>query len=85
MLNIVTGKENDPQALLIRGLESYKGPGKITKSLGINGSFYGEDLELSERIWFEDCGISPEIKTGQRIGIEYAGEYWRTKPWRYYF
>jgi DNA-3-methyladenine glycosylase len=84
MLNIVTGKENDPQAVLIRGVENYLGPGRLTKSIGIDSSFYGEDLVFSERIWVEDSGISSVIKTGTRIGIEYAGEYWKSKPWRYY-
>jgi DNA-3-methyladenine glycosylase len=84
MMNVVTGKENDPQAVLIRGLENYPGPGRLTKSIGIDRSFYGEDLVSSERIWIEDGGIIPVIKTATRIGIEYAGEYWKTRPWRYY-
>jgi DNA-3-methyladenine glycosylase len=84
MLNIVTGKENDPQAVLIRGVENYSGPGKLTKSFGIDRAFYGEDLVLSERIWVEDAGVFPVIKTGTRIGIDYAGEYWKSRPWRYY-
>jgi len=84
MLNIVTGSENDPQAVLIRGVENYNGPGKLTKSLGIDKSFNGEDLVVSDRMWIEDIGFSPEIKTGPRIGIDYAGEYWKSRPWRYY-
>jgi len=84
MLNVVTGGENNPQAVLVRGIESYPGPGKLTKSLGIDRSFYGEDIVTSDRMWFEDAGINPEIKTGERIGIDYAGEYWKTRPWRFY-
>ncbi len=84
MLNIVTGAEDDPQAVLIRGVDGYCGPGKLTKSLGIDGSYYGEDLESSARIWIEDSGFSPIIKTGTRIGIDYAGEYWKNRPWRFY-
>jgi DNA-3-methyladenine glycosylase len=84
MLNVVTGMENNPQAVLVRGVEKYTGPGKLTKALGIDRSFYGEDLTISERIWFEESGIIPSIKTGPRIGIDYAGEYWKTKLWRYY-
>jgi DNA-3-methyladenine glycosylase len=84
MLNVVTGRENIPQAVLIRGIENYSGPGRITKSFGIDRTFYGEDLDISERIWFEDTGIVPVVKTGMRIGIEYAGEYWKTRLWRYY-
>ncbi len=84
MLNVVTGRENDPQAVLIRGLENCPGPGRVARILGIDRSFYGEDLTTSDRIWFEDSGIMPEIKTGARIGIDYAGEYWKTRPWRFY-
>ena len=84
MLNVVTGRENIPQAVLIRGVENYSGPGRITSSLGIDRTFYGEDLITSERIWFEDTGIVPVINSGPRIGIDYAGEYWKTRPWRYY-
>ena len=36
MLNIVSGTEGDPQAVLIRGVEGYDGPGKLTKALGID-------------------------------------------------
>ena len=84
MLNIVTGKENEPQAALIRGVENHQGPGKLTKAFGINRSFYGEDLVTSDRIWLEESGIMSLIKTGPRIGINYAGEFWRSRPWRYY-
>ena len=84
MLNIVTGQENNPQAVLIRGIENYNGPGKITRSFGIDQSFYGEDLSDSERIWFEDTSTITEFKEAPRIGIDYAGEYWKTRPWRYY-
>ena len=84
MLNIVTGLENNPQAVLIRGIENYNGPGKITRSLGIDKSYYGEDLEISKRIWFEENKNISEFKTAPRIGVEYSGEYWKTRPWRYY-
>ncbi|MDP3001951.1 MAG: DNA-3-methyladenine glycosylase [Bacteroidales bacterium] len=84
MLNVVTGEENIPQAVLIRSVENYSGPGRITKLFGIDRTFYGENLDISERIWFEDTGVIPVLKTGTRIGIDYAGEYWKTRPWRYY-
>ena len=84
MLNVVTGPENDPQAILIRGVENIRGPGILTRSLGIDRTYYGEDLTTSERIWFEESGVNPVIKTGERIGIGYAGEYWKHKPWRFY-
>jgi DNA-3-methyladenine glycosylase len=84
MLNIVTGEKDNPQAILIRGVEEFPGPGKLTKFLGIDKSFYGEDLVTSDRIWLEDHGMNFSIKYGTRIGIDYAGEYWKNRPWRYY-
>lgn len=84
MLNIVTGGSDIPQAVLIRGVDNNPGPGILTRTFGIDSSFYGEDLVISERIWFEDAGIKPELKTGTRIGIDYAGDFWKMRPWRYY-
>jgi len=83
MLNVVTGRENEPQAALIRGLEGIYGPGRITRKLQIDRSFYGEDLTVSSRIWIEDDGYKPSYQTGTRIGVDYAGE-WKDKPWRFY-
>jgi len=83
MLNIVTGFENEPQAVLIRGLEGLYGPGRITRKLQIDRTFYDEDLCVSPRIWIEDDGFRPSFQTGTRIGIDYAGE-WKEKPWRFY-
>jgi len=83
MLNFVAGEEGNPQAALIRGIEGFDGPGKVTRALGIDRSFYGEDLTTSDRIWVEDTGLKPAVRTGTRIGIDYAGENWKKKPWRY--
>lgn len=84
LMNIVTGPENDPQAALIRGVGNYSGPGRLTKALGIDKSYYGEDLVDSDRVWLEDSGYCPVIKTSPRIGIDYAGEYWKARPWRFF-
>jgi DNA-3-methyladenine glycosylase len=83
MLNVVTSVEGDPEAVLIRGIKGYSGPGKLTRHLGIDKSFYAEDLTSSSRIWIEDVGITPKIKTTPRIGIDYAGPYWANIPWRF--
>ncbi|MDR2562933.1 MAG: DNA-3-methyladenine glycosylase [Prevotellaceae bacterium] len=84
MFNVVTGQEDEPQAVLIRGLDVVSGPGRITRLLNIDNSFYGEDLTLSNRLWIEDgAAPAPEkvIRT-HRVGINYAGE-WKNKPWRF--
>lgn len=83
MLNFVTARDGVPQAVLIRGLDIVSGPGRLTKLLELDRDFYGENLADSERLWVEDHGISPGIVTGSRIGVDYAGEYWASRPWRY--
>jgi DNA-3-methyladenine glycosylase len=83
MLNIVTGEVNDSSAVLIRGLESISGPGRVGKALQLNKSFYGEDLSTSDRIWIEESDVEVSYSTGPRVGIHYAGEPWVSKPWRF--
>jgi DNA-3-methyladenine glycosylase len=83
MLNIVTGPPGIPQAILIRGLEQWAGPGILTRGLKINKSFHGEDLVNSERIWIEDRGEKPQIIRKPRVGINYAGEPWVSHEWRF--
>lgn len=82
LLNIVTGEENEPQAVLIRACEGHSGPGKLTRALSVDRSFYGEDICRSERIWVEDAPLHGVI-TAPRVGIDYAPPEWRDKPWRY--
>lgn len=83
MLNFVTGHEDHPQAVLIRGVENCIGPGRLGKMLKLDKSFYGEDLETSNRLWIENSEIKGKIITTPRIGIDYAGEIWKNKPWRF--
>jgi len=82
MLNVVTGIKNEPQAVLIRGLEGIYGPGRLSRKLQINKSFYGEDITVSSRIWIEIDGTKSSYKTDKRIGIDYAGK-WKDKLWRF--
>ncbi len=96
MLNIVTGKQDQPQAVLIRGIKqvdengntirTINGPGRVTKTLGIDKQLYGKDVSDNDKleIWNETKPIKPEqIETSTRVGIDYAGEEWINKPWRY--
>ncbi len=84
MLNVVTGTKENPQAVLIRGVEQCYGPGRVSRLFSIDRSFYGEDLTLSPRIWIATGNIPAEIKTGTRIGVNYAGDYWKSRPWRFF-
>lgn len=83
LLNIVTGKKNEPQAVLIRGIEGYDGPGKLTKFLNINSDFNGRNLSYSDEIWLEDDGKIFNYTTTKRVGINYAKEPYRSIEWRY--
>jgi DNA-3-methyladenine glycosylase len=85
LLNIVTGLKDQPQALLIRSLATVAGPGRVGKALGLDKSFYGEDLVPSQRLWLEPRAEALEnlaFTQTPRIGVDYAGE-WKDKPWRF--
>ena len=83
MLNIVTGAENVPQAVLIRGIREASGPGRLTRLLQLDRGFYGEDLATSDRLWVEGGSGIAAYKSTPRIGIDYAGEPWKDLPWRF--
>jgi DNA-3-methyladenine glycosylase len=83
MLNIVTGQEAAPQAVLLRGLDSVEGPGRLTREFEIGRDFNGESLADSERLWVEDHPGLVKVESSPRIGIAYAGEYWASRPWRF--
>ncbi len=83
LLNVVTGEKEHPEAVLIRGVEGYQGPGKLTKALQIDRSLNGEIFYLSNELWIEDDGYTPEFEASRRIGIDYASEEYRDKLWRF--
>jgi len=83
MVNIVTGRVEQPQAVLIRGLKEAEGPGRVARLLDVNRSFYGESLAVSDRIWIEDQQVVLPVIQKPRFGINYAGEPWKSMPWRY--
>ncbi len=83
LMNVITGEKEQPQGILIRCGDVHNGPAKLTKYLQIDGSFNGKKIFGNDRIWIENDGFSPEIKTAPRVGIDYAGDYWRDIKWRY--
>jgi DNA-3-methyladenine glycosylase len=84
MLNIVTGAEGVPAAVLIRGAGDLVGPGRVTKGLGIDKSFDGLAATRRTGLWFEPGKPIPprRIERTPRIGVGYAGE-WAEKPLRF--
>lgn len=83
LMNITTGEVGEPQCVLIRAGEVHNGPAKITKYLHIDGTFNKQSVYGNPEIWFEDDGFRPEIKTASRVGIDYAGDYWKNIEWRF--
>lgn len=84
MLNIVTGSENHPEAVLIRGLDVAKGPGRTTKFMQITTSDNALPLCEESGIWIEDDGSkAPKIMRTPRIGIDYASKRDRDRKWRF--
>jgi DNA-3-methyladenine glycosylase len=84
MLNVVTGAEGVPAAVLIRGAGVFTGPGRVTKGLGIDRGFDGRPAARSAGLWFEEGVEVPRrlIARTPRIGVGYAGA-WAAKPLRF--
>lgn len=87
MLNIVTERRGYPAAVLIRGTSDACGPGRLTKFLHVDKNFNGKPAKKNSGLWIENRGAKiPKlaIGSGKRIGVEYAPEIWKNKPWRFY-
>lgn len=83
LFNVVTGNEGFPEAVLIRGVEGYNGPGKLTKAMGIDRKLNEVDMTTSGELWIEDDGERPTYRADKRVGIDYAEEKDREMLWRY--
>ena len=83
MLNFVTGENDEPEAVLIRGVKGAKGPGRATKAMQIDKSLYGETLLTKDKIWVEDDGNCYEFTASKRIGIGYAAQEDQDRLWRF--
>jgi len=82
MLNFVTGKSGDPQAVLIRSafpLDGWQadlsGPGRLTRAMLITRADNGVDLTGDELCLLDDPRYRPRIKCTKRIGVDYAQEW----------
>lgn len=83
LFNVVSGKEGKPEAVLIRGVEGYNGPGKLTKAMKIDLSLNEIDLAVSDELWIEDDGVKFPYTRDKRVGIDYATKRYRDALWRF--
>ena len=83
MLNIVTGDENHPEAVLIRGISNAKGPGRTTTFLTITKKDNATPLCEESGIWIEDDGEKPDFIALPRVGIDYASKEDKDRLWRF--
>ncbi len=88
-MNVVTGPEGFPAAVLLRAgepvegcLHSTRGPGNLCRALAIRREHDdGRDL-LGDDLFVEDAPRPGErILSGRRVNVDYAGP-WAEKPWR---
>lgn len=86
MLNLVTGPEGHPAAVLIRGLDSVSGPGRLTRALGVDLGMNRAVASPESGLYLEDPGMAVargRIQATPRIGVDYAGPVWSAKHWRF--
>ena len=95
MLNLVTGPENFPAAILIRAVGGITGPGRLTKALRVTRALNATsacDSGAGAQLWLEEtpaadlrrAGVSKsKIQVTPRVGIDYAGPVWSRKQWRF--
>jgi DNA-3-methyladenine glycosylase len=85
MLNVVTSPVGFPAAVLIRSVEGIVGPARLTKAMKITGTLIGKPASQSTGVWFSEGPRPPrkKIMRSARIGVEYAGPVWSSKPYRF--
>ncbi|MDX2087820.1 MAG: DNA-3-methyladenine glycosylase [Kofleriaceae bacterium] len=95
MFNVVTGRDGDGQAVLIRAIAPHaglpddpsvgRGPGKVTTALAIDHRHDRRDLARGALFVARGREAPPDgIERGPRIGVDYAGA-WAHKPLRFWW
>ena len=90
LLNLVTGDEGVPSAVLIRGMliegvdpRRSNGPGKVAKLLGLDRTHNGQTLGTVVEL-VPPAGPRRAVRRGSRVGVDYAGPRWSAMRWRWW-
>lgn len=92
LLNVVTEEPGHGAAVLFRGIEPLEGfgpdaktdgPGKLTRTLGIDKELNRWDLTLGSKLWLARGAPVEAIAVGPRVGVDYAGA-WAHEPLRFW-
>jgi DNA-3-methyladenine glycosylase len=62
------------------------GPGRACQALDIDRSLTGQDLLTPGPLWLavpSDPVADTDVLRGPRIGVDYAGAEWASRPWRF--
>ena len=89
-MNVVTGEEGFPAAVLLRAgepvegcLHSTRGPGNLCRALAIRREHDdGRDLDGDDLFLLDAPPPAERILAARRVNVDYAGP-WAEKPWRY--
>jgi DNA-3-methyladenine glycosylase len=73
------GREMDPDARL------GSGPARLCQAMAVDRSLNAHDLTSGDELWLSagDAVREDQIAAGNRIGVDYAGE-WANRPWRFW-
>ena len=89
-MNVVTGPEGFPSAVLLRAAEpvegclhSTRGPGNLCRALAIRREHDNARDLTGDDLFVEDAPAPRErIVAAPRVNVHYAGE-WAERPWRF--
>lgn len=95
LFNVVTGPDGAAQAVLVRaleplagidpGMDTARGPGKLTRALGLSREHSGIDLTCDDRLTIRAGRrvAAARIRRGPRVGVDYARD-WALAPLRFW-